>query len=393
MISQKIRIYPTPEQEAFLKSQCDYSRYQYNKMLELRNAWHAEDALKPLSEQHHTSAYDMRNYQKAHKAPWETETYHFPDIIEAAAHDVERAFDNFFDHRAKYPRFHSRFHSKQSFRIFAHEPKKRCLAIKGNRFWIRRSMGIRMAETPRFEKPSIATIEFENGDWYAAFTFLDEHPLYPKTGKCCGIDVGLKTSLAVHGSDGNTESLDLDKDELDRLESRRKHYERIVGHSIAEAKKNGTFKTEERSKRFLRAQKKLERIYRRASNVKKDFTNKAANQIAKEYDLIGLEKLNVNGMKKNRKLSHSLMRSPLGCFGTAVEAKAKLSGKEVQRVGRFFPSSQICNICGAKSPITKDLGVRDWVCPHCGAHLNRDDNAAVNIMAEAIRLSQTKQKG
>lgn len=124
------------------------------------------------------------------------------------------------------------------------------------------------------------------------------------------------------------------------------------------------------------------------TNSRNDSLNKLSAEIIKNHDVICLENLNIKGLLQNHKLARSIADVSWSKLIQKLEYKAKWYGKEVIKIDRWYPSSQICSACGENTG-KKDLSIREWTCPFCHTTHDRDINAAKNILAEGLRLRQS----
>ena len=196
--------------------------------------------------------------------------------------------------------------------------------------------------------------------WFIVLTDWNDAESLPRTGKAAGFDFGLKTFLTRH--DGTKMEMPL-------------FFKRSM-KELAEAQKKIARKVKGSNHR-RRARLAVARTHRRIENQREDWQWKVARSIVKEFDVVCIEDLNLEGLKRlwGRKVSDYGFAG----FVAKLEYLASKSGKEVRKVDRWFASSQMCHRCGYRNPDTKNLQVREWDCPQCGEHHDRDRNAAMNI--------------
>ena len=132
---------------------------------------------------------------------------------------------------------------------------------------------------------------------------------------------------------------------------------------------------------------KVAKLHEKVANQRKDFLHKQSRQITNAYDCVCIEDLDMKTMSRAFRFGKSVSDNGWGMFTTFLQYKLDEVGKNLIKVDKFFPSSQLCSTCGYTNPKTKNLSVREWTCPNCDAHHNRDVNAAINIRNEGMRLA------
>lgn len=206
------------------------------------------------------------------------------------------------------------------------------------------------------------------GDIYIYFVCdVGHNEVLARTGKSVGYDFGMKKFLT--SSDG----IDVIAPEFFRKNS----------NAIATANRNLSRKKKGSNNR-KKAVVALERLHKRIANQRNDFHWKLAWRICSEYATICIEDLNLKGMQRlfGRKISDYGFSD----FVNKLEYTASKTGSRIVKIDRYYPSSQLCHSCGYQNHDTKDLNIREWTCPNCGVHHDRDANAAINILNEGLRI-------
>lgn len=288
--------------------------------------------------------------------------------VQDVAERINRAFELFFDNlkrrvRCSPPKF-KKVRRYKSFTLkqagWKLNEDNHTLTINGQSYKYFKSRRISgKVKTVTIKRNSL-------GDIYAYLvTDAKDLEVETRTGQSVGLDFGLKRFLTA--SDG--------KDVISPL------FFASNSKAIAKASRELSCKRKDSNNR-RRARLKLARLHKKAANQRHDFHFKLARELCLEYDTICIENLNVAAMKRlwGRKISDLAFSD----FVKILKYEATKFGTLIAEVGRFYPSSQLCSVCGFQNPAVKDLKVRQWVCPKCGAEHDRDRNAAINILEEGL---------
>ena len=209
-----------------------------------------------------------------------------------------------------------------------------------------------------------------SGKYFVSVCWTDvDMPQSEPTGAVCGIDLGIKELAAL--SDGTTFP---NHKHLRKAERKLKRLQRQLSR-----KTKG-------SKNREKARVKLARQHEKVRNQRQDALHKMTTQIVRDYDVICTETLRSKNMMQNHKLAKAVGEASFCEVIRQLQYKCDWYGKVLIQIDQFYPSSQLCNNCGYQNPNIKNLAVREWICPACGTHHDRDFNAAKNILDEGLRL-------
>jgi len=349
---------PTQEQKVLLDKHFGCIRYVYNYFLNERKEQYQADK---KSDNYYKQAATLTELKKKEETAWLKEVN--SQSLQFALRCLDTAYVNFFRGNAKFPRFKSK-KNKNSFTVpqFAKLENGRFFAPKfkdGIKCIIHREVKGEIGKCTLSKTPT--------GKYFVSILSEEQYQPKEKTGAVCGIDLGLK-DLAIT-SDG--------------IKFKNNRYTKKYERDLAKAQKHLSRK-QKGSNSFERQRRKVAKIHEKISNTRQDVLHKVSHQLVSDYDLIALEDLNVKGMMSNRKLSKHIADASWGTFVRFLEYKADWNDKQVVKINRFYPSSKTCNVCGW---INQDLNlsVREWTCKN-GHHLDRDENAAKNILNEGLKI-------
>lgn len=370
--THKIRLNPTPEQEAYFRKACGTARFVYNWALA---EWKRHKNEHPGQEYGLMAIKKDFNALKADQFPWVYEVA--KDVAEGAFTNLATAFQNYYDSKAGkrpgkkigFPKFKSKKYQHQSFRL-----NNDRIGFAEHALRIPKLGWVNMAESLRLEgKVMGAIVSRQANRWYVSVVVEMDRPepiAFPRF--CVGIDLGIKTLATL--SDGtqyeNQAILRANLTHLKRLN--RCLSRRQVG-----------------SQRWRKAKNRMARFHKRIANRRADYLHKMTTEITNTYQFIGIEDLNVKGLLKNHRLALSLADASFGEIRRHLRYKSDWLGGRLVIIDRFFPSSRLCSCCGAIND-ELELGEREWTCMICGSSHDRDRNAAANIELAALQmLNQT----
>ena len=369
----KYRIYPTDEQKEMLAKTFGCCRYVYNWALDLREKTYKEEKVS-------ISKFDMQKRVneelKSGSAPWIKEVS--SKAIEFTIADLYDGYRNFFEGRAKRPKYRSK-HYRQHYRdrSTTHGGGTSIKAdFKSGLLTIPKIKDIPCVFHRRF-KGRIKQVGIEllpSGRYFASILVDNDIPLPEKApidpDKTLGIDTGLEHFAVL--SDGQTY-------EPTHEAKKEKRKMKLLQRRIAKKKKG--------SRQFRILKHRIARLHERITNRRHDHIHKITHYLAYENQAttICVEDLNLVGIKHNKHLAYNSNDAGLSYFYSFLEYKCKWAGKNYIKIDRYAPSSKMCSHCGhVYKKLT--LKMRHWTCPECGTHHDRDLNAANNI--KAIGLGQ-----
>lgn len=363
----KYRLYPNKSQKELIQKTFGCTRYVYNYFLNLRKSEY-ENNKKSL------------NYYETIKLltqlKQENEWLKEPDknALQKSLKDLDDAYQNFLKKYTGYPKFKEKKNHYKSYRTsYMKTTKGGNIRFENKHIklpklgWIK----VRDKYIPQGRILNATISQEPNGHYYCSLCCTDiEFEQYPKTNKNIGIDLGL-VDFAIM-SDGikieNPKFYEKSEKKLAKLQ--RELSRKTIGGS-----------------NWNKTKIEVANLQKHIANQRNDFLHKLTTDIIKRYDIICIEDLNVQEMKetdskiRNKKVGDVSWSE----FRRMLEYKSKWYGKELSVIDRYYPSSQICHCCNNRDG-RKSEDIREWICPKCNTVLDRDINAAINILGEGLRL-------
>lgn len=359
----RYRIYPNKKQQELIQKTFGCARFVYNYFLGIR--------IKEYENNKKSVGYnDTSKMLTSLKKELEWLKEPDKDSLQKSLKDLDMAYQKFFKEHSGFPKFKSKKDRYKSYRTSCTNnnisfcdkhiklPKLGMIKIRDKQIPQGRILNATISQEP-------------NGHYYCSLCCTEiELPQYQQTNKNVGIDLGI-ADFAIF-SDGtkieNPRFFEKSEDKLAKLQ--RELSRKTIGGS-----------------NWNKARIKVANLQKHISNQRQDFLHKLTTEIVKNFDTICIEDLDVKSMKETDSKTRNKRVSDVSWseFRKQLTYKSNWYGKQLSVVDRYYPSSQICHVCGERDG-KKSEDIRKWICPHCGALHDRDINASINILNEGLKI-------
>ena len=363
ILSKKIRLKPTKEQEKQLIKSAGTARFIYNWTLD-RQETNFKAGGKFISDN------DLRKeltQLKKTQFVWLSEVS--ANVAKQAVKDACDAYKKFFKKLAKKPKFKSKKKSKLSFYNDTH-----ALEFKRNLVLIEKVGWVRCNESLVNQKFSNPRCSFDGKYWYLSVGIEVKEPAEKLTTDIIGIDLGIK-DLAVVSNGLVFKNINKTKT-VKKLKAKLKRFQKQVSRKYENNKEGACY---QKTANIVKLEQKIRLLHRRLKNQRENQRHQITTLLVKTKPAkIVVENLDVKKMIKNKHLAKQIAEQSFFEFVRILQYKCEFYGIEFVKADRYFKSSQICSSCGVETG-KKPLHVRSFVCPHCGTKHDRDLNAAINL--------------
>lgn len=357
--SYQFQLKPNKEQEILLNKHFGCSRFIYNHFLNQRKEQYQKNR---KSDNYYEQAKTLTNLKKQEDYVWLKEVN--SQMLQHTLRHLENAYLSFFRGNTQFPRFKSK-KSKNSFTIPQH------IKISNNRIYIpkfKTGIKVNIYREILGKIKCITISKTPSGKYFVSILTEQEYKSSKKTNKSIGIDLGIKDFAILSNN----------------FKYKNNRYIKTYERKLAKAQQHLSRK-QKGSNSFEKQRRKIALIHEKIHNTRTDNLHKISTDLIKNYDVICLEDLNIKGMVKNHRLAKHISDVSWGTFIQFLEYKANWNDKKIIKINRFYPSSKTCHNCGYIKQDLK-LFMREWICPSCNNKLDRDYNAAKNILREGLKI-------
>ena len=371
----KFRLYPTHSQKVFFEKTFGCVRKVYNLMLDDR----IKDYERTKNSSHQFSKLPTpAKYKKEFPFLKEVDSL---ALANAQMH-LNSAYKHFFrDKSIGFPKFKCKKNFTQSYTT---NNQNGTIALFDNQ-------AIKLPKLKTFVKIKqhrkvsgvikSATISKHASDrYYVSILCKVDIQKLPKTHRQIGIDLGISDFAIL----SNGQKID-NNHFTSKMAQKLQREQRKLSRRALRAKANNIRLSD--AKNYQKQKRKVARLHEKVANQRNDFLNKLSTNIIKNHDIICIEDLNTKGMLRNHKLAKSISDVSWSNFVYKLQYKADWYEREIIKIDKWYPSSQICSNCGHKDG-KKPLNIRKWTCSHCHTNHDRDINASINILTEGLRIKQ-----
>jgi transposase, IS605 OrfB family, central region len=384
----KVRIYPNKKQKLFIQCNFGYTRFVWNQMLGMMIERHKNNPDAPF-----LNAFALNNLLPALKkeCPWLKEAE--STSLQNSNHDLVEAYKKFFKQKHGFPKFKSKKQFKQSYQSkFVNQNIKQVALhyLKLPKLGVLRfRSGKPIPETIK----SVTIRKTFTGHYFAVLLVEDESQVFRKTNACIGLDFGV-SDLLIGSDEQKVPSVRFDKRQSQKMHDWQKRLARRrlqAQKEMAWDKHNKVLQPRTLSdfKNVQKAQLMVAKLHEKVANQRQNYLHQITTKLVRSYDLIVIEDLKAKNMMRNHKLARAIANQAWGKIRRMLTYKCAWYDKKLVRVNPY-KTSQICSHCGHDDG-KHELAVREWVCPQCDTHHDRDINAAKNILTLGLGQALVKE--
>lgn len=354
----KFRIYPTKEQENFINQNIGACRFIYNQMLADKKTYYEKEK----------KNLQVTPAMYKDEFPWLKDMDSYALCNEQM--NLQAAFNNFYKNKnVGYPKFKSKHMDKASYTTSNVNNVIKIIDGKHIKLPKIKSLRIKLhRQLPKNSTIKSVTIERKPSGKYYISILVEYESQVPDIELDKNKSLGLDYSSHDFYVDSNGNKANYPK------------YFRLYQDKLAKEQRKLSLMNKN-SNNYQKQKIKVAKIHEKIANCRFDFLHKLSTELANKYDIVCIEDINLQSIEQCLKLGKSTTDNSFGKFREMLKYKLADKGKKLIKIGRFEPSTIICSVCGAyHKDIVSSLSVREWTCPDCGTHHDRDTNAAKNIL-------------